>query len=333
MDIGPPYGVSGDLLRSFKTHIAHSIWPAPGSGILPAPAPRSLRAASRPSQMSSVTRLVPRVAGVPWFHIVVDAGFGRLHDICFGKVDHILLTAFVERWHLETNSFHFPWGEITPTLHDIMCLMSLPIDGLRCCALPEDPETDELIDYIFGWDAAVMASEKPITAGSMMFSEALAYLRDMIHDDGDPGCIATLYMWLAVSSSLFVDKTTNKLRVDMLPLLQDSDRAARTAWGAGVLAFLYRHLGIASRAKTVVIAGCTYLLMVWIWTYFPFFPGNPNPRTGMLDDQRRAARYRVQRTALRRTSDILDYRRILDQYRPEDVSNNLLNYRYNCALR
>ena len=54
--------------------------------------------------------------------------------------------------------------------------------------------------------------------------------------------------------------------------------------------------------------------------YFIYFPGNPNPLPGMGDDDRRAARYFIQRSALRIVDAGQQYRRILDEYRPEDVS-------------
>ena len=45
------------------------------------------------------------------------------------SVDHALISAFVERWHPETNTFHMPWGEMTITLHDVRRLVGLSIDG------------------------------------------------------------------------------------------------------------------------------------------------------------------------------------------------------------
>ena len=42
------------------------------------------------------------------------------------------MSAFVEQWHPETNSFHFLWGELTITLHDVQCIMGLPIHGKSC---------------------------------------------------------------------------------------------------------------------------------------------------------------------------------------------------------
>jgi hypothetical protein len=44
-------------------------------------------------------------------------------------IDKALITALVERWRPETNTFHLPVGEMTVTLEDVACLWGLPIDG------------------------------------------------------------------------------------------------------------------------------------------------------------------------------------------------------------
>ncbi|KAH1255054.1 Retinoblastoma-related protein [Glycine max] len=43
--------------------------------------------------------------------------------------DRGLISAFVERWHKETNSFHLPVGELIITLDDVASLLHLPITG------------------------------------------------------------------------------------------------------------------------------------------------------------------------------------------------------------
>ena len=43
--------------------------------------------------------------------------------------DKRLISAFVERWYGETNSFNLPVGEMTITLDDVSSLLHLPILG------------------------------------------------------------------------------------------------------------------------------------------------------------------------------------------------------------
>ena len=44
-------------------------------------------------------------------------------------VDKSLLSCLVDRWRPETHTFHFPWGEMAPTLQDVSYLLGLPLAG------------------------------------------------------------------------------------------------------------------------------------------------------------------------------------------------------------
>ncbi|QHN94256.1 uncharacterized protein DS421_17g599650 [Arachis hypogaea] len=44
-------------------------------------------------------------------------------------LDDRIKPAFVERWRLETHTFHFPFGECTVTLQDVAYQLGLPING------------------------------------------------------------------------------------------------------------------------------------------------------------------------------------------------------------
>ena len=61
--------------------------------------------------------------------IVRLLGLERLHMVPSIKLDHALITAFVEQWHPETYSFHLPHGEMTITLQDVEVIMGMPIKG------------------------------------------------------------------------------------------------------------------------------------------------------------------------------------------------------------
>jgi len=65
-----------------------------------------------------------RATGLQWLQ---DTNYNQIdHD----QIDHEMCSAFVERWHAKTSSFHFPFGEITVKLDDVSYLLHLPIDGM-----------------------------------------------------------------------------------------------------------------------------------------------------------------------------------------------------------
>ena len=61
--------------------------------------------------------------------IVSASGLGSLIGCSLDPTDKGLISAFVERWHRETSSFHLPVGEMTITLDDVSSLLHLPITG------------------------------------------------------------------------------------------------------------------------------------------------------------------------------------------------------------
>ena len=64
--------------------------------------------------------------------------------------DRGLLSAFVERWHKETSSFHLPIGEFSITLDDVASLLHLPIIGAfhTYDALDVKEVVDILVDLV-----------------------------------------------------------------------------------------------------------------------------------------------------------------------------------------
>ena len=61
--------------------------------------------------------------------IVRLLGLDHLHMVSSIKLDHALITTFVEQWCLETHSFHLPHGELMITLQDVKVIMGMPIEG------------------------------------------------------------------------------------------------------------------------------------------------------------------------------------------------------------
>lgn len=59
-----------------------------------------------------------------------ESGLTSIQRTNLTKIDPNLVTVFVERWNMETSSFHVPFGEMTITLDDVSCLLHLPIKGV-----------------------------------------------------------------------------------------------------------------------------------------------------------------------------------------------------------
>ncbi|KAH1213476.1 Protein MAIN-LIKE 2 [Glycine max] len=59
--------------------------------------------------------------------LVAATGLDPIIACSLDTGDRGLMSAFVERWHKETNSFHLLVGEVTITLNDVTSLLHLPI--------------------------------------------------------------------------------------------------------------------------------------------------------------------------------------------------------------
>ncbi|KAH7865123.1 hypothetical protein Vadar_002523 [Vaccinium darrowii] len=56
-------------------------------------------------------------------------GLEGLVQVPFIQLDHALVTTLIERWRLETHSFHMGDAEMTVTLQDVEVILGLPVDG------------------------------------------------------------------------------------------------------------------------------------------------------------------------------------------------------------
>ncbi|XP_074304089.1 uncharacterized protein LOC141638644 [Silene latifolia] len=99
-------------LGSFCGHVAFNSWSDPN-----------------PEHMRSWIKLYERPKAAREFrHMVLTegvaarvqaSGLGVLKECFTTGLDDNLLSAFIERWHPDTNTFHMPFGEISIMLHDV----------------------------------------------------------------------------------------------------------------------------------------------------------------------------------------------------------------------
>ena len=83
-----------------------------------------LKLVSHGRKVTLIGRPVPEIEG-----LVGATGLSPLIGCSVVTGDPGLISAFVERWHRETSTFHLLVGELTITLDDVSSLLHLPISG------------------------------------------------------------------------------------------------------------------------------------------------------------------------------------------------------------
>ncbi|XP_074302104.1 serine/threonine-protein phosphatase 7 long form homolog [Silene latifolia] len=62
-----------------------------------------------------------------------------------------LISAFVERWQPDTNSFHMPFGEMSILLHDVAQILGVRVDGNCCKVESNDGTLADPLMYVCGF--------------------------------------------------------------------------------------------------------------------------------------------------------------------------------------
>lgn len=191
--------------------------------------------------------------------LVKKAGFGYLRMIPAISLDNPLISALVERWRRETNTFHFTVGEMTVTLEDVAYLLGLPVDGEAVIGVTYT-SCEAVCIRLLG-----KAPDSGYTSGGMV---KLSWLKETFSQCPEDASMEDIerhtraYLLYLVGSTIFSTTTGNKVPVMYLPLFENFDEAGKYAWGAAALSFLYRALGNASLRSQSTISGCLTLLQV-----------------------------------------------------------------------
>ncbi|KAG5557552.1 hypothetical protein RHGRI_007705 [Rhododendron griersonianum] len=120
VDDGPLVGPQDrSLLKDFRNHVAAAIW----GGM-----ERKLLKIYNHSRLLTKWEL-PKT-NRRFMDKVKASGLLPLAGITYKYSNNVLVSAFVERWHPETNSFHFRFGEMAITLDDVPYLIGVPVEGL-----------------------------------------------------------------------------------------------------------------------------------------------------------------------------------------------------------
>ncbi|XP_028108507.1 protein MAIN-LIKE 1-like [Camellia sinensis] len=209
--------------------------------------------------------------------IVQQSGLSSLVHCTYRFVNRIVISAFVERWQPETNTFHLTVGEMTMTLDDVGTILGIPITGRSVSAATlTDQQAHAFVVDALGVDDAEATEELSSARGQSVKLEWLQTKFNGCKDSDTEesiACAARAYLLFLLGCTLFSDKSGTRVPVVYLKLLMDLSDIHTYAWGAAALAYLYRQLGFATRSAVRQMAGYMTLLEAWIYEHFrPFRP-------------------------------------------------------------
>lgn len=216
-------------------------------------------------------KLYPKARDDPtFFQRLIGSGLTPLLFTGHKTVDNHLLSAFVERWHSDTSSFHLPFGEMTITLDDVYMLLHLPIMGNYYRGAPSGVSID---------DAIVLAQRYLGVSRTEAIAEVrtgpyyrFEWLEEIVQlhsgPGGDPDIATRAYLLLLLSYSIFTRKTGERAEARWPRLIGDLTSVGQYAWGAAALVHLYDELNFSSLQTSKALSGYPSLLQVQIAIYF-----------------------------------------------------------------
>ncbi|KAH1193806.1 Protein MAIN-LIKE 1 [Glycine max] len=224
------------VLTSFAGHVAHAFWSGQEHP--------DLKLVSHGRKVTLIGRPVPEIEG-----LVVVTG------------DPGLISAFVERWHNETSTFHLPVGELMITLDDVSSLLHLPITGaLHSFHALSMEETRFLLIELLEVSAEEARAETTLTRGAYV---QLGWVQDIY----EMRCqarrwivAAHAYLVHLVDCTLFANKSATYVHVVHLNAFRDLGQSGGYAWGVAALVHMYDQLDEASRITTRQLARYLTLL-------------------------------------------------------------------------
>ncbi|XP_014503143.1 protein MAIN-LIKE 1-like [Vigna radiata var. radiata] len=195
-------------------------------------------------------------------NILQAVGFNHILKVSNMEINHVLVTALVERWRIETHTFHLPLVESTVTLEDVALQLELPIEGHAITGINSGPLTlfcQQLLGHV--------PPVNTIRGNRIKLSWLNNTFRQLPYDALDEVVeqYARAYMLLIIGSILMPDTSASMVHLMYLPLLADLQMVTNYSWASVVLSCLYRALDHGTRVDQDNIGGCMILLQSWAW--------------------------------------------------------------------
>ena len=140
------------------------------------------------------------------------------------EIDHCLISALVERWQLETHTFHLPHGEMLITLQDVEVIFGLPIDGevLVGPTAVVDGDWSQLCMELRGFTPA--NDKKTLVGKRILISRLIDIIAAPLPHDATEIQIhqyARSYILAQLGDKLFMDKSGDRVHLMFLEFLRN----------------------------------------------------------------------------------------------------------------
>ncbi|XP_017613583.1 protein MAIN-LIKE 1-like [Gossypium arboreum] len=196
------------------------------------------------------------------------AGFRLAALIQTFDLRYDLISALVERWHLETHTFHLPCGECTVTLEDVALQLGLPIDGSAVTGISVIAESAALYYSLLG--ASSVDDESNFTGLKFTWLQANFEHLSVNATEDELMCAARAYIMHIIGGVLMPDANKNRVHLIYLPLLANLQNVHSYNYGFAVLAILYREFFRTTKPDAIDIGRCLVLLQSWALYQMPF---------------------------------------------------------------
>ncbi|XP_059309527.1 protein MAIN-LIKE 2-like [Lycium ferocissimum] len=175
----------------------------------------------------------------------------------------------IERWQLETHTFHLRTGEATITLQDVEVIYGLQIDGQALYRV----EPPEMLPYrqeltrLIGFEPLQrdMCGQSRLLRSSLYAHLRFVDLQDPIDEatpQADVDRRARLYILIIFGGIMFPNTSGANMSMRYLLFIKDLDRRDVATRGAAVLAYMYRGFDQASMGKRLEVTAFSSLLQV-----------------------------------------------------------------------
>lgn len=194
-------------------------------------------------------------------------GFQNLRE-SLEVLDRSLISAFVERWHSDTSTFHMPWGEMTITLDDVHQITGLTIEGemYDCKKILDKDVCCDLVHNCLGIEKSDIKAEFERNKGGVALR--MDWVKSHVQkytSSSDENLVkygVRGYLLYTLGCTLCPDKTGTKISPSYLQYVVDVDAISKVPFGMIGLAHLYKELNYACRGTSRQISGFLSMLEV-----------------------------------------------------------------------